>query len=72
MPLAPTSPVHGETSHVQVKDKVCSVVTLLHRGSSCRSDSLYLNLKKCNIFRLLGNCYGLWYQSKYIHVYTPD
>ena len=29
---------------------VCSVVTLLHGGSSCRFDSLYLNLRTCNIF----------------------
>ena len=33
-----------------VKDPVCSVVTLLHGGSSCRFDSLYFNLRKCNIF----------------------
>ena len=46
----PTSLVHGVTSHVQVKDPVCSVVTLLHGGSSCRFDSLYFNLRKCNIF----------------------
>ena len=46
----PTSPMHGETSHVQVKDPVCSVVILLHGGSSCRFDSLYFNLRKCNIF----------------------
>ena len=46
----PTSPMHGETSHVQVKDPVCSEVTLLHGGSSCRFDSLYFNLRKCNIF----------------------
>ena len=26
----PNFPIHGETSHVQVKDPVCSVVTLLH------------------------------------------
>ena len=35
----PTSPMHGVTSHVQVKDPICSVVTLLHEGSSCRFDS---------------------------------
>ena len=46
----PASPMHGETSHVQVKDPVCSVVTLLHGGSSCRFDSLYFNFRKCNIF----------------------
>ena len=46
----PTSPMHGETSHVQNKDPVCSVVTLLLGGSSCRFDSLYFNLRKCNIF----------------------
>ena len=46
----PTSPMHGVTSHVQVEDSVCSVVTLLHGGSSCRFDSLYFNLRKCNIF----------------------
>ena len=46
----PTSPMHGETSHLQVKDPVCSVVTLMHRGSSCGFDSLYFYLKKCNIF----------------------
>ena len=46
----PTSPMHGVTSHVQVKDPICSVVTLLHGGSSCRFDSLYFNLRKCNIF----------------------
>ena len=45
-----TSPMHGETSYVQVKDPVCSLVTLLHGGSSCRFDSLYFNLRKCNIF----------------------
>ena len=49
-PPTPTSPMHGVTSHVQVKDPVCSVVTLLHGGSSCRFDSLYFNLRKCNIF----------------------
>ena len=49
-PPTPTSPMHGVTSHVQVKDPVCSVVTLLHGGSSCRYDSLYFNLRKCNIF----------------------
>ena len=49
-PPTPTSPMHGETSHVQVKDPICSVVTLLHGGSSCRFDSLYFNLRKCNIF----------------------
>ena len=49
---APTPTPHklGVTSHVQVKDPVCSVVTLLHGGSSCRFDSLYFNLRKCNIF----------------------
>ena len=49
---APThsSPMHGETSHVQIKDPVRSLVTLLHGGSSCRFDSLYFNLRKCNIF----------------------
>ena len=41
----PTFPMHGVTSHVQVKDPVCSVVTLLHGGSSCRFDSLYFNLR---------------------------
>ena len=46
----PTFPMHGETPHVQVKDPVCSIVTLLHGGSSCRFDSLYFNLRKCNIF----------------------
>ena len=46
----PTFPMHGETSHVQVIYPVCSVVTLLHGGSSCRFDSLYFNLRKCNIF----------------------
>ena len=49
-PPTPTSPMHGVTSHVQVKDPVCSVVTLLHGGLSCRFDSLYFNLRKCNIF----------------------
>ena len=48
--VTPTSPMHGVTSHVQVKYPVCSVVTLLHGGSSCRFDSLYFNLRKCNIF----------------------
>ena len=46
----PTSHMHGETSHVQVKDPLSSVVTLLHGGSSCRFDSFYFNLRKCNIF----------------------
>ena len=59
----PTSHMHGETSHVQVKDPVCSVVTLMHGGSSCRFDSLYFYLKKKMQY--------LCYQSKHIHVYTP-
>ena len=55
----PTSPMHGETSRVQIKDPACSVVTLLHGGSSCRFDSLYFNLRKMQYF-----CY----QIKYIHL----
>ena len=55
----PTSPMHGETSHLQVKDPVCSVVTLMHGGSSCGFDSLYFHLKKCNIFvGWLVGCFG--------------
>ena len=46
----PHFPMHGETSHMQVKDPDFGVVTLLHGGSSCRFDSLYFNLRKCNIF----------------------
>ena len=46
----PTPPMHGETSDVQVKDPVCSVVALMHGGSSCRFDSLYFYWKKCNNF----------------------
>ena len=38
------------TSDVQVKNPACSVVALMHGGSSCRFDSLYFYLKKCNIF----------------------
>ena len=53
---APTSPMHGETSHVQVKDPVCSVVTLMHGGSS---------------LLLFEKMQYLCYKSKYIHVYTP-
>ena len=46
----PTFPMHGETSHVKVKDPIRSEVTLLHGGLSCRFDSLYFNLRKYNIF----------------------
>ena len=60
-PTIPTSPMHGETSHVQVKDRVCSIVTLLHGCSSCIFDALCLEKMQY-----------LCYQSKYIHVYTPD
>ena len=49
-PSTPTSPMRGETFHLQVKDPVCSVVTLLHEGLSCRFDSLYFDLRKCNSF----------------------
>ena len=62
----PTSPMHGETSHVQVKDPVCSVVTLMHGGSSCRFDSLYFYLKKCNIFVTKVSIY------MYIHRWMMD
>ena len=57
-----TSPMHGETSHVQVKDPVCSVITLLHGGSSCKFDSLHFNLRKCNIFVTKASIY------MYIHL----
>ena len=46
----PPLPLCMERSHLQVKDPVCSVVTLMHGGSSCGFDSLYFYLKKCNIF----------------------
>ena len=62
MPPTPTSPMHGETSHMQVKDPVCGVVSLLLGGSSCRFDFLYFNLRKYNIFVTKVSIY------RYIHL----
>ena len=71
---APThiSPMHGETSHVQVKDPVCSIVTctLLHGGSSCRFDSLYFNSRKCNIFVTKVSIYMYIYLTKKVCCYN--